>query len=204
MDQYTVEAILRQQPRSLSLFPTTLERAHVLEERACKNCWNVLTWVRKRCKDRLCKYCAGRGYGPLCRRFQSLPIVPSHLIHLVLPYPPIPLHQLKQDHVTALHLALGKFRRRTWFKCIIKGGFYFFELDINERWKARLHVHLLIETYKPTQTRPIVIRKASAEWYQLTGQYMEAPRSLKKYTSEESNNSPFAVQKVQKLNFRGA
>ena len=188
MEKSEIEAILRQQSSFLSGVQANLERDHKLEQVACPKCATIATLVRKKCADRLCPHCVWR-YQPLCRMFQSLEIVPTNLLTLVLPYPTVPLAQFSQQHVTGLHQALAKVLRQAWIKQAVKGGHYFLEFEVNRKLKVRLHIHLLVQTYQPVHARPIDIYAASRAWCKLTGLTVQNPQPLREYTFSEANKA---------------
>ena len=51
-----------------------------------------------------------------------------------------------------------------------------------------MHVHLLIQTFQTTISRPIDIREADKAWTQLTGQRTQPPHPLKRYSEAEARN----------------
>jgi hypothetical protein len=184
MNAQQIENLLRH-ARHLPLSNANVSRSHRLQKRVCPDCETESVRVNKHCSDRLCIPCRSREYRALDQQLRSLHVRPSHFVHLILPVRAVPLHKLRPAHIDALQNAIATIRRHTWFKKALSGGCYVLELDLSHDLWIRPHAPMLVETVKSAKAKPIDVSKANAAWQQLTGQSVQVPRGLKKYTTQD-------------------
>jgi len=164
---------------------------HDYLNRVCHGC-GLCHSIATRCRNKVCVECRRFQYAVLYNRLTYIIrnfTRPSHLIHQVFTAKSVPIGKVCPRDIITLREALAKVRGQRWFRDVVKGGFYFIEMNFNlESMTCNPHAHVLLEARIPSNTRPIDIEKGNRAWEKLTKTSLQAPQALRRFLYEEAEH----------------
>jgi hypothetical protein len=157
---------------------------HEYLQRVCYGCGFIHS-IPSRCRNRACTICR---YGLYREVYDRLVYIlqhvakASHLIHQVFTIKSIPIAEVCPRDITTLRESFSKIREQHWFSKIVKGGFFYIEMNFNlEEVTCNPHIHALLETVLPGSRKPFNISKGDTAWNRLTKGSLQTPQVLKTY-----------------------